>query len=107
MAEAVFSSRFKREVRIKGGSRVVNMTMRTTMENNSLDITPSSMPMVANISPTSPRGTIPIPTKSLLELLSATIPQTNLLRMATAVKIDEEAKAELEELQAELTSSSA
>ena len=45
--------------------------MMTIMENTPSGTTPNSRPTIAKISPTSPRGTMPLPTSHLLALPAA------------------------------------
>ena len=61
-----------------GATSVVTITIKIIAENNSSEITPNVLPMDANTKPTSPLGSMPIPTKSLSSFLFAPKPLTNL-----------------------------
>ena len=63
----------------------MTITIVTTAENTASETTPRPLPMLANISPTSPLGTIPIPIESLSTPRMA-YPQMTFPRIAAIVK---------------------
>ena len=66
MREAPGRSR-KSSLRSGGATKVVPMTMRSTMPNASSVRMPERRPMSAKMSPTSPRGTMPTPDREAAE----------------------------------------
>jgi hypothetical protein len=62
-ALAAASVRENDHFRAGGAARVVATTIRTIAENKASPTTPNAFPVSAKIKPTSPRGTIPIPTE--------------------------------------------
>jgi len=71
--------------RVSGVSRVVRITITTITENNSSVTTPRTIPTLANIKPTSPRGTIPKPTVSFFVPPQVPSPATTFPRKAKTV----------------------
>jgi hypothetical protein len=71
------------------GGAVVAMTIRTNAENKASPTTPNAFPVPAKIKPTSPRGTIPIPTERGDALPLAGSPAASLPKTAATVSTND------------------
>ena len=83
------AAREKDHFRPGGAARVVATTIRTIAENKASPTTPNAFPVPAKIKPTSPRGTIPIPTERGDALPYAGSPAASLPKTAATVSTND------------------